>query len=76
MESPVRPVSPDPWIASVFSAQAVRKGGVVRRSRAWVAREIGLERFVDEVRRRGFHLIECGGQLIVICNSNGIRVIC
>lgn len=68
--------NPDGWIETVFAAQAVAKGGVVRRARAWVAREIGLDRFEAEVRKRGFHMVECGGQLIVICNQNGLRVIC
>ncbi|ARC88408.1 N-(5'-phosphoribosyl)anthranilate isomerase [Rhodovulum sp. MB263] len=76
MEFVSRPTPPDSWIALVFSAQAVAKGGVVRRSRHWVEREIGMERFVAEVRRRGFHMVECGGQLIVICNPHGLRVIC
>ncbi|MBL3570230.1 N-(5'-phosphoribosyl)anthranilate isomerase [Rhodovulum sp. BSW8] len=76
MDFAARRSVPDSWIASVFSAQAVAKGGVVRRSRRWVEREIGMERFVAEVQLRGFHLVECGGQLIVICNPHGLRVIC
>lgn len=72
----LRPGAAEAWIARIFAAQAVRKGGVVRRSSAWVDREIGWARFVAEVKARGFHLVECGGQLIVICNSHGMRVIC
>jgi hypothetical protein len=68
--------NPDSWIALVFSAKAVAKGGIVRRSRAWVEREIGFERFVEAVRGRGYHMVESGGQLIVLCNPHGIRVIC
>lgn len=68
--------NPDSWIALVFNAKAVAKGGVVRRSRVWVEREIGMARFVAEVRQRGFHLVENGGQLIVICNQDGLKVIC
>jgi len=67
---------PDAWIAEVFSAKAVAKGGVVRRSVFWVEREIGRERFTEEVRARGFHMIECGNQYVVICNKGGLRVIC
>ncbi len=66
----------EPWIALVFSAKAAARGGVVRRSAAWVEREVGRDRFVAEVRRRGYHLVETGGQLIVICNSGGLKVIC
>lgn len=65
----------DSWIAQIFSAKAVARGAVVRRSVAIVEREIGREMFLDEVRRRGFHVIECGGQFVVICNNGQIRLI-
>ncbi|MEL6800874.1 MAG: hypothetical protein AAFO80_13415 [Pseudomonadota bacterium] len=39
-------------------------------------REIGRKRFVDEVRARRFHMVECGGQFVVICNGGGLRVVC
>ena len=64
---------PDDWIEKVFSAKAVMRGGVIRRSVFWVQREIGVPRFIDEVRGRGFHLLEGGGQFIVICNPAPIR---
>lgn len=67
--------NPDGWIQQIFSAKAVVKGGVVRRSVATVEREIGRERFLDEVEMRGFHVIECGGQFVVICNSGAIRLL-
>lgn len=76
MDRLARSTSPDDWIRVLFSAQAVAKGGVVRRSAYWVDREIGRDRFIAEVKARGFHLVECGGQLIVICNQTGLRVIC
>ena len=31
---------------------------------------------IAEVRARGFHLIECGSQLVVICHPGGLRVVC
>ena len=67
---------PDAWIRHVFSARAAQTGGVVRRSVSWVDREVGRKRFEAEVRARGFHMIECGGQFVVICNGSGLRVIC
>ncbi len=76
MEQTVIRQDPEGWIRLVFAAKAVKKGGVVRRSVAWVEREIGRDRFVREVRRRGFHMLECGGQFVVICNSAGLRVVC
>lgn len=70
--------APEPvtWADQVFAAKAVGRGGIVRQSRRDVDREIGREIFVQEVRRRGFHLIECGDQYIVICNTGQMQVIC
>jgi hypothetical protein len=63
------------FIDQVFFAKAVNRAGVVRRSVRDVEREVGRDPFIAEVRRRGFHLIECGGQFVVICNSGAIKVI-
>jgi hypothetical protein len=70
--------SPAPlaWIDLVFEAKAVGKGGIVRRAVRDVERETGRAAFEAEVRRRRFHLIECGGQFIVICNPGRMQVIC
>jgi hypothetical protein len=67
---------PQPWLTDVFSAKSALRGGVVRRAVRDVEREVGRDAFIDEVRRRGFHLIECGGQFIVICNAGQMRVLC
>jgi hypothetical protein len=66
----------DGRISEIFAAKAVAKGGVIRRDMRWIEREIGRERFVAEVRSRGFHLIETGGQWIVIRSRGLFRVIC
>ena len=73
---PLRRQDPDGWIRQVFLAKSARRGSVVRRSVRWVENEIGREAFVTAVRARGFHMIECGGQFVVICNGGGLRVIC
>lgn len=70
------PAPPNPWLEDLFSAKAVCRGGVVRRAVRDVEREVGRHRFVAEVRRRGFHLVECGGQFLVICNSGRIEILC
>ena len=64
------------WLRRVFDAKAARRGGVLRRAVRDVEREVGREAFVAEVRARGFHLIECGGQFVVICNPGHMRVLC
>ncbi|QFS83495.1 hypothetical protein FIU97_11700 [Roseivivax sp. THAF40] len=63
------------WLAQLFGAQAVAKGGVVRRATRDVDRMIGRDAFKREVRLRGFHLVECGGQMIVICNAGQLTVL-
>jgi hypothetical protein len=66
----------DLWVAQIFAAKSVTKGAVIRRSLSWIDREIGRERFLAEVRSRDFHVVETGGQWIVICNPGHFRVIC
>jgi hypothetical protein len=65
---------PDFWLGQIFAAKSATSGDVVRRSKHWVQTEIGLERFELAVRARGFHLIEAGHQLVVICHSGPIKV--
>jgi hypothetical protein len=69
-----RHAAPDAWIAQIFAAKAAMTGGVIRRNRQWVETEIGWDRFVTEVRLRGFHLLETGHQLIVVCHRGHIHM--
>ena len=75
-DTPALPNHTLPWLEEMFAAKAVTRGGVVRRAVRDVEREVGRNQFVAEVRRRGFHLVECGGQFIVICNSGQIKILC
>lgn len=73
---PAAPVnlSPEDWLRQIFSARAAQ-GGVVRRSIAWVDREVGRDLFVAEVRRRGFHLLASSNQFIVVCNRDPVQML-
>ncbi|QQA44826.1 N-(5'-phosphoribosyl)anthranilate isomerase [Pelagovum pacificum] len=64
------------WLDSIFTAKAALNGGVVRRAVNWVEAEIGRERLVREVQARHFHMLECGGQFVIVCNPGRIRMIC
>ena len=75
MLGPILAVPAAPWVDQVFSAKAVRYGGVVRRSLHWVQQEVGRANFEAEVRRRGWHLVECNGQLVVFCTARPIQVL-
>lgn len=57
----------------VFSSKTARQGGVVRRRRADVERIVGRTAFLAEIRRRGFHAVENGGDIVVFCNAQPIR---
>ncbi|WP_158514962.1 hypothetical protein [Nioella nitratireducens] len=54
----------------------MQSGGVIRRRKADVEREIGLARLELAVRRRGFHLVEAGHQVVIICDPRDVRLIC
>ncbi len=71
---PPAPAHAETWLRQIFSAHAAQ-GGVVRRSVAWVDREVGRERFIAEVRRSGFHLITSGNQVIVVCHSGPVQIL-
>lgn len=73
----LRPIEPnESFFERLFSAQAVSRGGVVRRSVRSVETEVGRDALIAEVQARGFHLVECGGQFIIICNTGQVRLIC
>jgi hypothetical protein len=63
------------WIARIFEAKAAHSGGVVRRKVMSVeshASELDLK---NAVENRGFHLLRCGDQYIVLCNRDDLEVI-
>jgi hypothetical protein len=64
------------WMAQIFSAKAVAEGGVVRRKIVDVERKVGRRALELEVRRRGFHMFECGGQFVIVCSRAAFKVIC
>lgn len=68
-------ITPEKWIVHLFSARSVAEGGTVRRKVADVERLIGRERFLHEVRRRGFRVVENAGQFIVFCNREPVYVL-
>ena len=63
------------WRDQIFGAKAAQHGGIVRRSVRDVEREIGRDHLIEDVRQCGYHLIECGGQFIIICNAGQMRVL-
>ena len=61
------------WLNDIFSAKAAQRGGVVRRSIRDVHAAVGRRTFIAECRRRGFPVVENGGQYVVFCNNEPIQ---
>jgi hypothetical protein len=66
-------LSADHWIGHLFSSQAAREGGVIRRKVRDVERYVGRESFLEEMKRRGFPVVENAGQFVIFCNREPIR---
>lgn len=64
------------WMDQVFEAGQASAGGIVRRSIDSVEQYVGVDAFVEECRERGFHVIETGDQLVVLCHEGGMIVHC
>mgnify|MGYP006336967013 len=65
----------DIWLGQIFASEAAKSGGVVRRSIADVERKVGRRALELAVRQRGWHLIECGGQFVIVCSREQVRII-
>jgi hypothetical protein len=66
-------LSSDQWIAHMFSSQAAREGGVIRRKVRDLERYVGRKPFLDEMKRRGVPVVENAGQFVIFCNREPIR---
>ncbi len=64
------------WVDDIFGAAAAANGGVVRRSLESVHRYSSVQEVVDAALARGFHVIETGDQLVVLCHTGGMTVLC
>ncbi|MFZ1470363.1 MAG: N-(5'-phosphoribosyl)anthranilate isomerase [Paracoccaceae bacterium] len=61
------------WISHLFSSQAAREGGVIRRKVRDVERYVGRDAFLADMRRRGFPVVENAGQFVIFCNQEPLR---
>ena len=66
-------ISPDLWIEQIFSSRAAAKGGVLRRKRRDVERLVGMSRFKQELKRRGYTALTNAGDIIIFCNQDPIE---
>ena len=70
-----RRIDPDHFIAQLFRSKSVQRGAVIRRSVRDVERILGRDAFRAELRRRGFRAAENGGQFVIFCNAEPIRIV-
>ena len=66
-------LSADHWVSHLFTSQAAREGGVIRRKVRDVERFVGRNLFLEEMKRRGFPVVENAGQFVIFCNREPIR---
>jgi len=64
------------WIEQIFNASQARYQGVVRRSVQSVERYSSVADLVAAARARGFHVIETGDQLVVLCHPGELVIHC
>lgn len=73
MQNVPSPLSPEAWLVHLFSSQAAREGGVIRRKVRDIDRFLGRDAFLAEMQRRGFPVVENAGQFVIFCNQEQIR---
>lgn len=71
----IPPKTPEEWFRHLFGAQSARDGGVVRRKTRDMERMVGRARFLVELERRGYTAIENGGQIVILCNAEPVRIL-
>jgi hypothetical protein len=69
---PAPPGGADRWLTLFRSACASAEGGVVRRRIADVDAVVGADRFVAEVRARGWRVARNADQYVVFCNREPV----
>lgn len=65
------------WIDRIFEEKQAHTYGVVRRAVSNVERHRdGVGDLIREAKRRGFHVIETGEQLVILCNPGVLKIHC
>lgn len=64
------------WMNQIFRAGQANVGGVVRRNVQDVEKYVGLSVLLDECKRRGFHVVQTGDQLVILCNEGNMDIHC
>ena len=72
----LREVRSNRWTERIFESKTAQRGGVVRRKASTIDKYSSRIELLDEVMRRGFHILAAGDQWLIFCNDNStFRVI-
>jgi hypothetical protein len=64
------------WTRQWFAAAQANRGGVIRRSRKDIDKYSSLPAVVNEARNRGWHVIETGNQVVLLCHEGELLLHC
>src|SRR6266478_4637450 len=70
LEYKLREVRSNRWIERIFESQTAKRGGVVRRKASTIDKYASRVELLNEVMRRGFHILEVADQWLIFCNEN------
>ena len=63
------------FLDRIFESKMAKAGGIVRRKRSSIDNQITRGKLLEEVMRRGFHILEIGDQWVIICNKGKLQLI-
>jgi len=64
------------WVDQIFRAAQSANGGVVRRSVLDVYQKGALDEILDRAMVEGWHVIETGDQIVVLCHRGRLNILC
>lgn len=67
------PPSPEAWLSDLFISKAVQQGGVIRRKARDIERFVGMERFMAQIHRRSYQVLENSGQIVIFYKRAPVR---
>ena len=71
--SALPPQTEDQFFGELFASKAARDGAVIRRQLRDVERYVGRGAFLDEMRRRGFSVVENAGHIVIFCTREPLQ---
>ena len=62
------------WVEQFFQASSASNGDVIRRAKSDVEQYSSLQEVVDEAEKHGFHVVETGDQIVVLCHQGTLHI--